>query len=544
MHPDIIRARALRQLPDNFQRLSGSAKVNAILDLSDPESFIRKLAPDSLYLLLREIGVEDCLDLIPMTTSEQRQAFVDLDVWRGAELDTAELDAWLAILSAAGGEQLVVDTVSDLDPELLVDYILNHAVIVLDRTEEDEIEAYEQHYIHLRTPDQDFVIVLPPTEEDEASRVTRMVDALYRGGLKRARDLMFACKTGLRLENEELAYRFRTGRLADLGFPSREDAWNLFSPIDEEALRQSFISEPRPPMRVGEDQEQLGLIMSRSLREKSFLNRCLEGVRDTERFVREYGAMVNRSVVAEPGEFVLRDVDRLASIAATARATISLGLEILAEGSETKGKDIIDRVWLIQLHQLGHRAAVKRAVEAKRLQLLGGTLFPPAIQAVLEHLRWIPRPYYTEPSGNPRPFRSMNDLTDTDRILDYASRLADGFEKSFGISSAKFSAHEFPGLSEDDRAYITYETLAQTLIARFLITGSPSLQPLSPSEVLEVAARAKEVEGAAAELASQIQQSADVLTQAATQLVAALQPIKVPSDVNLLRTALLITSSH
>ena len=165
MHPDIIRARALRQLPDNFQRLSGSAKVNAILDLSDPESFIRKLAPDSLYLLLREIGVEDCLDLIPMTTSEQRQAFVDLDVWRGAELDTAELDAWLAILSAAGGEQLVVDTVSDLDPELLVDYILNHAVIVLDRTEEDEIEAYEQHYIHLRTPDQDFVIVLPPTEE-------------------------------------------------------------------------------------------------------------------------------------------------------------------------------------------------------------------------------------------------------------------------------------------------------------------------------------------------------------------------------------------
>ena len=211
MHPDIIRARALRRLPDNFQRLSGSAKINAILDLSDPESFIRKLAPDSLYLLLREIGVEDCLDLIPMTTPEQRQAFVDLDVWRGAELDTGELDSWLAILSAAGGEQLVVDTVSDLDPELLVDYLLHHAVIVLDRTEEDEIEAYEQHYIHLRTPDQDFVIVLPPTEEDEVSRVTRMVDALYRGGLKRARDLMFACKTGLRLENEELAYRFRTG---------------------------------------------------------------------------------------------------------------------------------------------------------------------------------------------------------------------------------------------------------------------------------------------------------------------------------------------
>ena len=109
----VPRSRAMQQLPVDFEKLSGTGKINAILDLPDTSSFVQSLAPDSLYLLMRDIGVEDCLDLLPLTTLEQRRAFIDLDAWRGAELDTVELDSWLSTLSIAGGEQLVVDTVAE-----------------------------------------------------------------------------------------------------------------------------------------------------------------------------------------------------------------------------------------------------------------------------------------------------------------------------------------------------------------------------------------------------------------------------------------------
>ena len=543
MRTNIIRANALQQLPEGFDRLSGTAKVNAILDLDSPERFVQRLAPDSLYFLMRDIGVGDCLDLLPMTTTEQRRAFIDLDAWRGSEFDPIELDSWLSTLSAAGGEQLVIDTVASLDPELLVDYLLNYAVIVLDRTEEDEIEAYEQHYVHLRTPDQDFVIVLPPTEDDEVSRVQRMVEALYRGGLKRARDLMFACKTGLRLENEELAYRFRVGRMADLGFPSREDSWSLFAPVDIESVRASLAAEAAPSRApFPEDESHLGLIMGRSLSKDSFLTRCLEGVEDTERFVREYAALVNRAVVAEPGELVLRDVDRLSKIASIARATASLGLEILCNGSVELGKQALNTVWLIQLHQIGHRATVERALKAKRLQEYGGPLFPTAIQAALDHLRWVPRPQYTDELLDPRAFATTDDLAACDALLERAEQMATSFDTHFGITGARFAEQEFDGLSEDDRAYITYDSLANTLVAHCVLSGSPALSPLSTAQIMSLAASSENFETLVSKLSKQIPGAEGLVLEAARSLTTALAAVRDESDVNQLRTTLLIST--
>jgi hypothetical protein len=532
----------MQQLPVDFEKLSGTGKINAILDLPDTSSFVQTLAPDSLYLLMRDIGVEDCLELLPLTTQEQRRAFIDLDAWRGAELDTVELDSWLSTLSIAGGEQLVVDTVAELDPELLVDYLLQHAIIVLDRTEEDEIEAYEKHYIHLRTPDQDFVIVLPPTEGDEVSRVRRMVEALYRGGLKRARDLMFACKTGLRLENEELAFRFRIGRLADLGFPSRDESWALFAPIDEKALRHAINEEEISTTTIGDEDAHLGLIMTRSLDRSSFLATCIEGIEDSERFVREYAALVNRAVVAEPGEFVLRDLDRLTHIATTTRETVSLGLEILSDGSVERGKSLIAKTWLIQLHQLGHRATVQRALKAKELQGLGGTLFPDNISRTLSNLRLVPRPRYTADDGTANTFASIANLHSTDLVLNRAESMARTFDQAFGINAAKFHSTEFPGLSEDDRSFVTYETLAHSLLANMLVHGDVAIAALSPEAVLTAAKNADKLSAVAKDLSKDIEHSGDVLNAAARSLQDALSSVSNLDDVNRMRTTLLITA--
>src|SRR5437588_800805 len=67
------------------------------------------------------------------------------------------------------------------------------------------------------TPDTFYLLDILP-EGDAGRRVERFVDWLYRADLDLARRVIMSAKWGLTSDLEELALRWRSGRVADLGY--------------------------------------------------------------------------------------------------------------------------------------------------------------------------------------------------------------------------------------------------------------------------------------------------------------------------------------
>ena len=538
------RVGALARLPRGFHALDGMRKVDAILSLDDPESFVHGLSADVLFLLLHDIGVTDCLELVALTTPEQRLVFADIDCWRGESFQPDRFDEWLDLLTAADHD-VVVETVGQADPELLVSYVLEKVVTIFDRTEEDSIQEHEQIYNLLYTPDRDFVLVLPPeaTEGDEAVKnLGRLIDLLYRFDPVFARAIVMSARIGLPTENVELAAHFRRGRLADLGFPEPGDAHELYAPIRVETVRAQIEAQPRPSVPEFGERLAWGLVR-RPSREMAFLDACLERAEQVERIGRDIGYCVNRAVVASPEGILLRNVERVQSIADRVRATIGLGLEYLADGEVEVGARLLDAAWAMQLFQTGHALAADLRRRGRALQSRARGLLPQALEPTLEALEGHPQPQLALADGRTQPFRSLAQIHQVGGLLGRQEELCDAFERAFGFTLEQYERHDFTGIGEDDRLFITLETLARTLLAHVAAGRDPSFEPLDPSDLPSVLSRLHELPALAKDLATRVGQGADrVLPAAAASLVEALQglPLDGPLDGRFLSGGLLL----
>ena len=61
----------------------GRQKYRLLLEAADIEALVPQLAPQELYLLIRDQGFEEVAELLPMISSEQFNLFLDLDCWGG-----------------------------------------------------------------------------------------------------------------------------------------------------------------------------------------------------------------------------------------------------------------------------------------------------------------------------------------------------------------------------------------------------------------------------------------------------------------------------
>ncbi len=501
--PDRLRVSALSRLPGAFHALSGARKVDAILSLEDPAGFVQSLAADELYLLVTDIGIVDTMELIAMSTTAQRRSFIDIDAWRGDELAPEALDEWLDVFADASND-LVMDTVGGLDPELIVAYLLTHTHELLDRTQEDEVVQYQSAWDLVWTPDREFVLVLPGGLDQEiTSRIRRMLELLYRRDYIEARALLFSARTGLRLEQEELAYRFRRGRLADLGFADREEAHALWAPIPLDALRAQLDSQVPP--QIYAEGERLSHALVRVGSRPAFLNDCLAGLERPDRFVQDFALCFNRAVVASPEGIVLKNSKRLDDIARRLHATISLALEHLADGDPDRGASLLDRAWCTQLHQAGHALAVERARRARAIEQRAEGLLDTITAKVVAGLLMTPTPRRWDPATDAyHAFETRAHLTDTDAVLARAEALIGLFEDKLGFSLEAYRSHEFAGLAEDDRLFIDFDVLTRTLLAHVAAGGAPSFEPLSAAQLDALAAAVGSLGTTAASLAAQL----------------------------------------
>lgn len=416
----------------DLAKASGRRRLDLILDSRSPQALVRALPADELYLAIRDIGLSDAVPLVSLASANQFKVFLDLDAWRAGEFQPSRAMAWLrAARSGALDDPKAAARwarkLATLDPEVL--FLTLRSALRIHDLEADEDPDIESDRF-MRTPENKFIVEFL-VDGGEYMSVKGILDDLYAEDPFRATRLLSALRWELDSELSETALRWRASRLADLGFPTIEEALSWFARPPATPHPAAPGAPARPP----------GFWIAAHAG-TAFLDRAAARLSDDDRAYLEPQliAAANAVVVADsidPG-----DVEAVGRALQAARALIELGLELRAGADEEKGALELAEVPVKRLFQEGFGRVLQLKWRADRLFREHGTgtrghplLDPPLGEAVaaltLKRPRFHPgleaeRSHWGAAAlaaAVPRPFLSSLDLTRASSALDAAEAL-------------------------------------------------------------------------------------------------------------------------
>jgi hypothetical protein len=411
---------------------SGSRRLDLILDAPNPGALVRALPADELYFTIREIGLADSIELVQLASAEQFRIFLDLDAWRHGQLEPRRVLPWLRAARSGAPQDTRLATrlarkMAALDQELLF-LVLRDAVRVHDLRVNDDPEVVSDQA--WKTSDGAYLIEFV-VEGTEFVAIRGLLDDLEAEDPFKSSRLLGALAWELPSELEESALRWRQGRLADLGYPSLEEALSWYA---------------RPPARPaeapGQPSRSPGFFLA-PLSGRSLLARAAQLLdpADREGLDPQLITAGNAVLVADGIDPV--DLDQVRAAVAGARAMVELGLERLAGDDEARAAEVLAATPVKRLFQEGFGRVLELSWRADRLHRGGGAgrrgtpLLDAPLGELLEALASRrprfhpgierPREEWGTPSVaamEPRRFLSSLDLARTAAALDLCDGLA------------------------------------------------------------------------------------------------------------------------
>ena len=322
----------------------------ALEERDDIATLVPALPVMAFVRIARQLKAEQRLDLlIPFAKAEQLTGLLDLEVWKRDRVDIPSARQWLATitehrLASHLPRGALADLLYDMDPEMwtLGLYHLTAVGIVDLEDEQSRLQILDdmRALVTYETPDGYFIVGAPDNEFGRQSLQT--IQSIYEDRLAEGRKLVLSIHSALASPIEEELLRWRHGRLADLGFPSREDAMQIFRPIPVHQIRNieaspRFIPEnlDATPVRVSQKEPLLSQVMAA-------LDDAEHGIRS-----REFLLLANEIIVSEGWEPGDEHAQRRAI--EFAGATLNLALEhYCAHASESGAVPVADLAQLIK----------------------------------------------------------------------------------------------------------------------------------------------------------------------------------------------------
>lgn len=200
------------------------SRLELLMLVERPEAVVPKLPETELCVTACAAGLSEAPWLLEMATVNQIRACFDLDCWRGWELERGRLSEWLAALVEAGPDTLL-RAVESLDEELLVLAVRAQADLRVLSREDTPPEGWFTV---------DGVIYFGVREGVDPAVLRALATATFEGAPALYWRLAYGALFEPEAECVEWALRWRTGRLADLGFPELEQAMRVYRPLRPE----------------------------------------------------------------------------------------------------------------------------------------------------------------------------------------------------------------------------------------------------------------------------------------------------------------------
>ncbi len=404
-------------------------------DREDVAEVVQSLPQQSFVRVARRLQKEHRLELVlPHATADQLVSLLDLDAWDRDRMDIPRARRWLtaigdAYVAADRPRGALVDLIYAMDPEFWTLALWGGTQVVILDPEDDQARDLAFHQLgELRpweTPDGAFVVGVP--DDEQGLSVLRVLQRVYEDDLTEGRKLVLSIHAALPAEIEEQLSRFRSGRLADLGFVAWDDAMRLFRPLDHKAAADLA---PRDFHWLRGDE--LGGVLT-AYRGNELLKRVMARLEGGEHGVRarEFLLLVNEVIAAQrlpPGDESVQEraLDQT-------QATLGLGLEMLAQtrpGHPDPDGFLAERVAAIGLRdvfRVGYGALdrLRRAAislhRSSRISYasVGSLLDRPWGPAIAAFVRWYPELPLDATQSGTRPIRGLVDVARaTERIAE------------------------------------------------------------------------------------------------------------------------------
>ncbi|MCH6561464.1 MAG: hypothetical protein IH800_03460 [Myxococcales bacterium] len=243
-----LRAMSAEAQARACRELSPEVRSEFLLLLEHPEQVVPLLPETEVCITIRASGMSEASWLLELATTEQLRACFDLDCWRGDELDLKRLQEWIEALIEAGREPLL-RAVREVDLELWV--LLLRALSEVAVLGKDDIPP--DGWLTL-----DGVVYFGARGDAEFALVRELAGATFAGAQAHYWQLVYGALFESPAECEEYALRWRSARLNDLGFPEREQAMQVYRPLqakeaeiwEEVDARDAVVPASEFPERV------------------------------------------------------------------------------------------------------------------------------------------------------------------------------------------------------------------------------------------------------------------------------------------------------
>ena len=478
---------------------------DTLLDTADPQAAVRALPVDEFYYLVAERGLPEAQDLLVLGSPEQVQMILDMEIWDRDRITPAKLSIWLAALVEAPFER-VYEWVRGLDIELVA-VLLRERMTLYDLTMGEEPETDPEGTL-FKTPDGFFMIDALGTADEQ--RVTHaLVVSLYNADINFARRVFVSLQAELSSDLEEHAFRWRAGRLADLGFVDYYEALEVYAPLDPTTVKVGEAEGQRVRPAADEDthrsQASDALRMPTALAQslsspKSRFARAVASLTDDDDIADVHAALValsNRVLSAE--RVTPSDHEIIGDVLVRMQATLDLAVEYLGRGQEEQEQAAIVTVPLVRLFRVGVSLAAKVGKLAHALleqnpfsqadAVLGlwETDDAEVLQALSAKRPLFPCVLDAEPTTGTRAFSSMSDIAKATARLEYiAAQLA--LLLALGLRPDMLGPDNRESLGIRDPKAIDTGVLARTvLVGRLLGHIQPGLVPLTEIDVARFA---------------------------------------------------------
>lgn len=395
---------ALRSFSEKISSLRDlPAEKRKHLILADPQAqkLTRAFQPQELYWMVKGIGVTDALELLELSSPEQYAFFLDMELWDKWSFSQIKALEWLGYLAEAS-EARVLEQLSHIDIELLILIFMKEVTVgggIGELATDDERLTDWDHTF-------DNIYFISFKSPQHYRLIGALLDIIFRN----ANSLYIALMEGIRnepeTELEELCYQFRSGRLADLGFPELEEAISIYAMVDP----APFV--PGKEKKLAQVGGEVSLPVL-NLTEDSLLTRALARA-GTEELRLELNYLINTALVAEETPFATGD--EMQAVFQRVYGCLNIALEYLSGDSVEKAAGVLTGEFLKRLFQLGN--SIISGLKRKAAKLSSDNY---AINKALRGLT-AKRPVYyrgLDPDGidGYREFREMEDVRKVEEFL-------------------------------------------------------------------------------------------------------------------------------
>ena len=339
-----------------LREMPAGKRMDMIIEDPDGQTIARKFAPQEYYLMLKEVGENDVMELLRFASTDQIAFCLDIDLWDKWSFCPEQACRWFEWL-LGGGELDMLSKLRRLDPELLQLFLLDQLAVgggsgdlALD---EERLASWDHTFDNTY-----YITFLHP---ENARLMGTILDIVYRLDQSFYLDLMEGCRFGVKSELEELSLQFRSGRLADLGFPDYEQAIVIYAAIPPADFVLTGGKHPVdfPPaidsMMIAPPSGEDGTLLTRAL--AAVMNETLQ---------QEMGFLLNSAIIAEHGG--IPDEETIRNVAERFYGWLNIALEHLAKGDENAAASLLLSEPLQRLFRLGVGIVQEVAREARSIK--------------------------------------------------------------------------------------------------------------------------------------------------------------------------------